>query len=96
MGYNYVSTRGSVSEHHEKVHAAEHAYDHLMDEHLDVKDREELLDQVDPGGKIRATLGQHEEAGGEHKAANAHPEEKKSEEKKSDEKKSDDDKSDEH
>jgi hypothetical protein len=84
MGYTYASSRGEVSEHHDKVHAAEHAYDHLMDQHLDVKDRQELLDQLDPGGKIRATLGQHEEAGGEDKAANTHSEEKKSEEKKPD------------
>lgn len=64
MTYNYVSTRRAVSEHHEQVHAAEHAYDAQVAQQVDDKDREALLEEVDPGGKLRAALPQPEATAG--------------------------------
>jgi hypothetical protein len=97
VGYTFVHARAEITEHHEKVHGAEEAYLEYSENDLDTKGRDELLNELDPGGKIRATFAQEEKsaAHGEnpnaHEPANPKPEEKKSETKKTSEKKSDDD-----
>jgi hypothetical protein len=83
IGYTFVSARGEISEHHEKVHAAEHAYIEHSENDLDTKGRDELLNELDPGGKIRATFPKEEHAA-EHGPAK--PEEHKPDQKKSEEK----------
>jgi hypothetical protein len=90
-GYTYVSARGEINEHHEKVHAAEHAYEEHSEQDLDSKGREEMLNELDPGGKIRATFpkeeakAEHEPGKEEAKPEAAKPEAAKPEATKSDE-----------
>jgi hypothetical protein len=56
--YNFISTRGAVAENHHKVEAAEHAYEEHTENDLDSKGHDQLLNDLDPGGKIRATFAQ--------------------------------------
>jgi hypothetical protein len=60
--YTYISTRSAVAEHHEKVEAAEHAYEHHTENDLDSKGHDELLNALDPEGKIRASFPKEEKA----------------------------------
>jgi len=54
--YTFVSARSAVEENHHKVEHAEKAYEEHTENDLDSKGRDQLLNDLDPGGKIRATF----------------------------------------
>ncbi|HLW34349.1 MAG TPA: DUF4337 family protein [Chthoniobacterales bacterium] len=54
--WTFISARGEVEENHHKVEHAEKAYDEHTENDLDSKGRDQLLNDLDPGGKIRATF----------------------------------------
>lgn len=56
IGFTFFSARGEIAKHHEKVLEAEEDYVEHSESDLDSKGREELLKQLDPDGKIRATV----------------------------------------
>lgn len=91
VGYTFATARGEIAEHHEKVHHAEEAYVEFSENDLDTKGRTELLNELDPGGAIRATFPKEEKAaGGSHAAQGekhqeAKPEASKEEKKDSEE-----------
>jgi hypothetical protein len=68
MAYTFVTSRSAIADNHAKVHAAEHAFEARMEHHADVSEDEDLLNELDPGGKIRATLQapDHGDATSEH------------------------------
>lgn len=73
MGYNFVSSRSAIADHHEKVHAAEHAYEHHTEQHVDAKQHDELLNQLDPGSKLRGASATTETTHGEHSSPTPEP-----------------------
>ena len=82
MCYNFISTRSAVAEHHHKVEAAEHAYEEHTEQDLDSKGHDELLNQLDPGGKIRATFAsetKHAEEPGKEKHGESKPQKQQEE-----------------
>ena len=56
IGFTFVSARGDVAKAHHKVEEAEEDYIDHSESDLDTKGREALLSELDPGGKIRATV----------------------------------------
>jgi len=56
IGYTFISARSAVAENHHKVEHAEKAYEEHTENDLDSKGRDQLLNDLDPGGKIRATF----------------------------------------
>lgn len=56
IGYTFISARSAIAENHHKVEHAEKAYEEHTDNDLDSKGRDQLLNDLDPGGKIRATF----------------------------------------
>lgn len=56
IGWTFISARGAVEENHHKVEHAEKAYDEHTENDLDSKGRDQMLNDLDPGGKIRATF----------------------------------------
>jgi len=83
IGYTFISARGAVAENHHKVEHAEKAYDEHTENDLDSKGRDQLLNDLDPGGKIRATFAAETKHGDE-KHAEAPGKEKHEENKKED------------
>ncbi len=55
IGFTFVSARGQIAKTHHKVEEAEEDYIDHSESDLDTKGREALLNELDPGGKIRAT-----------------------------------------
>jgi len=55
IGFTFVSARGETAKAHHKVEEAEEDYIDHSESDLDTKGREALLNELDPGGKIRAT-----------------------------------------
>ena len=55
IGFTFVSARGAIAKAHHKVEEAEEDYIDHSESDLDTKGREALLNELDPGGKIRAT-----------------------------------------
>jgi hypothetical protein len=65
IGFTFFSARGEIATNHHKVEEAEEDYVDHSESDLDSKGREELLNQLDPGGKIRASVAvdsKHDEA----------------------------------
>lgn len=97
----FVSARSEIARNHHKVEEAEEAYIDYSESDLDSKGREETLNELDPGGKIRASVASEakhdeEEYKEKHKKGVAgKPEEHKADEHKSEEKKVDEKKADE-
>lgn len=58
IGYTFISARSAVEENHHKVEHAEKAYEEHTENDLDSKGRDQLLNDLDPGGKIRATFAE--------------------------------------
>ena len=58
IGYNYFESRSAIAENHEKVHHAEKAFEDASDAKVDLAEDEKVLNELDPGGKIRATFTQ--------------------------------------
>ena len=56
IGFTFVSARGEIARAHHKVEEAEEDYIDHSESDLDTKGREALLNELDPGGKIRATV----------------------------------------
>ena len=83
--YTFVTARGEIAEHHHKVEAAEHAYEEHSEQDLDSKGRDALLNEVDPGGKIRATFATAETKHGEEASKEKHEEAKPEQKKEDDE-----------
>jgi hypothetical protein len=82
MCYTFISARGAVAEHHHKVEATEHAYEEHTEQDLDSKGHDELLNQLDPGGKIRATFAsetKHAEEPGKEKHSEPKPQKQQEE-----------------
>ena len=85
IGYTFVSARSAVEENHHKVEHAEKAYEEHTENDLDSKGRDQLLNDLDPGGKIRATFAtetKHAEEPVKEKHDQAKPEKQKDEEEK--------------
>ncbi len=80
IGYTFISARGEVEENHHKVEHAEKAYEEHTENDLDSKGRDQLLNDLDPGGKIRATFAS-EAKQGEEPAKGEHEEPKAQQEK---------------
>lgn len=57
-GFNYFESRAAIAENHEKVHHAEKAFEDASESEASTADDEKTLEEVDPGGKIRATFAQ--------------------------------------
>jgi hypothetical protein len=55
IGFTFVTARGGIARAHHKVEEAEEDYIDHSESDLDTKGREALLNELDPGGKIRAT-----------------------------------------
>ena len=66
MGYTFISSRSAVAENHHKVEHAEKAYEEHTETDLDSKGRDQLLNDLDPGGKIRATFASETKPAEEH------------------------------
>ena len=60
MGYTFVTSRSAIAENHEKVHAAEHVFEERMEHHAESSEDEEVVNELDPGGKVRATFKESE------------------------------------
>jgi Domain of unknown function (DUF4337) len=56
MGYTFVNSRNAIHEHHDKVHHAQESYEALIEKHLDTAEDEATVNDLDPGGSIRATI----------------------------------------
>lgn len=56
IGFTFFTARGEIATNHHKVEEAEEEYVDHSESDLDSKGREELLNQLDPGGKIRASV----------------------------------------
>ena len=56
IGFTFLTARGEIATNHHKVEEAEEEYIDHSESDLDSKGREELLNQLDPGGKIRAAV----------------------------------------
>jgi hypothetical protein len=82
VGFTFVTARGEIAKNHHRVHEAEEDYIEHSESDLDTKGRDALLDELDPGGKIRATVAgeakhDEEEYKEQHKkTGQAKPEEK--------------------
>lgn len=68
IGYTFISARSAIEENHHKVDHAEKAYDEHTENDLDSKGRDQLLNDLDPGGKIRSTFATAEARHDEHAA----------------------------
>ena len=82
IGYTFISARSAVAEDHHKVEHAEKAYEEHTENDLDSKGRDQLLNDLDPGGKIRATFAtetKHAEAPAKEKHEESKPQEKEEE-----------------
>src|SRR6185369_3170423 len=79
LGRTLQHTRSTVGNDNVKVEKAEEAYQNLRKAHTGANEDEKTVDQLDPGGKIRAALDEKMKAAN---AAAKHGEEKKEEEKK--------------
>jgi hypothetical protein len=82
IGRVYLHTRGAVGESAAKVEHTGEAYQELRKAHVGANEDEKTVDQLDPGGKIRASLEAAEEHGkpeaaGEKPPASGEHEEKK-------------------
>ena len=60
MGYTFVTSKSAIAENHRKVHAAEHAFEERMEHHAESSEDEDVVNELDPGGKIRATFKESE------------------------------------
>jgi len=80
LGRTLVHTRSSVGSDEVKVEKAEEAYQNLRKAHTGANEDEKTVDQLDPGGKIRAALDE------KMKAANAAARRGEGEEKKEEKK----------
>jgi hypothetical protein len=60
IGYTFATSRSAIAENHRKVHAAEHAFEERMEHHAESSEDEEVVNELDPGGKIRATFNESE------------------------------------
>lgn len=76
IGYTFISARSAVAENHHKVEHAEKAYEEHTENDLDSKGREQLLNDLDPGGKIRATFATEETKHAEEPSKEKHAESK--------------------
>ena len=88
IGFTFFTARGEIAANHHKVDEAEEEYVDHSESDLDSKGREELLNQLDPGGKIRATIAaesKHDEE--EYKAKHKKPEQVKAQKEKEEEEK---------
>jgi hypothetical protein len=56
IGYTFVGSRSAIHEHHDKVHHAQEAFEELIEKHLDTAEDEATVNDLDPGGTIRATI----------------------------------------
>jgi hypothetical protein len=56
LGGCFPATRTAVAHTSETIRQAEHAYKELRKNHLAAKEDEHTIEQLDPGGKIRAEL----------------------------------------
>ena len=56
VGFTFVTARGEIAKAHHKVSEAEEDYIDHSESDLDTKGRESLLNELDPGGKIRASV----------------------------------------
>lgn len=56
IGFTFVSAKGAIAKAHHKVEEAEEDYIDHSESDLDTKGREALLNELDPGGKVRATV----------------------------------------
>lgn len=80
LGRTLVHTRSSVGSDEVKVEKAEEAYQNLRKAHTGANEDEKTVDQLDPGGKIRASLDEKMKAANA-AAGHGEGEEKKKEEK---------------
>jgi hypothetical protein len=83
IGYTFISSRSAVEENHHKVEHAEKAYEEHTENDLDSKGRDQLLNDLDPGGKIRATFAseaKHGEEPSKEKHAEPKPQQEKEDE----------------
>jgi len=80
LGRTLVHTRSSVGSDEVKVEKAEEAYQNLRKAHTGANEDEKTVDQLDPGGKIRAALDEKMKAANA-AAGHGEGEEKKKEEK---------------
>jgi hypothetical protein len=56
IGYTFVGSRNAIHEHHDKVHHAQEAFEELVGKHLDTAEDEATVNDLDPGGSIRASV----------------------------------------
>ena len=56
IGYTFVGSRNAIHEHHDKVHHAQEAFEELIGKHLDTAEDEATVNDLDPGGSIRASI----------------------------------------
>ena len=56
IGYTFVGSRNAIHEHHDKVHHAQEAFEEQIEKHLDTAEDEATVNDLDPGGAIRATI----------------------------------------
>jgi len=73
IGRVYLHTRGTLGVAESKVEHAAEAYQELRKAHTGANEDEKTVDQLDPGGKIRAAI---EESGEKHAAGGEHEEKK--------------------
>ena len=76
--YNYFDSRAAIATNHEKVHHTEKAFEEASESEVNAAEDEKTLNELDPGGKIRATFAQETKPGHE-------PEKEKKEETKEEE-----------
>ena len=82
VGFNFVSARGEIARNHHKVEEAEEDYIDHSESDLDTKGRDALLNELDPGGKIRASVSaEAKQDSEEYKQKHSKPGEAKSNEK---------------
>lgn len=76
IGYTFVGSRNAIHENHDKVHHAQEAFEALAEKHLDTAEDEATVNDLDPGGSIRATTQKDSAKDKEPDKPETHPESK--------------------
>jgi hypothetical protein len=66
MSFTFIGSRSAIAKHHEEVEEAEEAYVESMNGHLESTEDDVTLNELDPGGKMRAEVPKPEKHAGGH------------------------------